>query len=293
MKSIQIKLFCALLLYCTSLSIKAQDKEENPYKLKGLQYGFNFGVYFPSSKTANYYNGDPSHTLSLERAIIDKVDFNGNPIPENSFYKSIKDKEFNGDDFRIQELPLNMKYSVATNIGFQVKENVNDNIGIYLEFNYSKLKAEDRFSIERLNTIPGSIKVPYFYNLLAYESRIDINLGVSKCFGPPDRIKPYVEAALNLNNTKVMSADALIGDTKYSYLNPYNQYYNIRDDGIGYGYLLGGGLQVIVNQTIIMNAGLNFSLKKIHLGDNKKYNLNTILYIRLMFRKLISTSENG
>lgn len=290
MMNLIIKFSLILLFFYKFNYIYSQSpSDDNPFYLKGLQYGFNFGVLFPSSKTANYYNGDQSNTLSLKRAIIDSGYWNGSV---NYTHKEIREKVFNGDDFEISELPLKMKYSVATNIGFYVKENIKDNIGVFLEFNFAKLTAEDKFSLERRNMPPGSIVEPYFFKLYAKESRVDINLGISKSFGTPQRFKPFASAGLNMNNTKVLSADALIGDSKYSYLNPYNEYYGIRDYGIGYGVLLGGGLQIIASQSLLMHTGIDFSLKKINLGDNKKYNLNTVFYIRLLFKSIISTKPD-
>ena len=270
---------------------KEKDKEENPYILKGLQYGFNFGAYFPSNKTANYYDGEQSHTLSLYNAIMDSVYKKGDLYFINYNHQNIRESVFNGDDFIIKQYPDKIKYSVTTNVGFHVKENLNDNWGIYLEFNYSKLRAEGRFYLERLNGL--GVQPLYPYNIIANESRVDINLGVCKSFGSPKPFKPFIEGALNFSNTKVISADAEIGGHSYSYLDPYDVQYGIRDYGIGYGALLGGGIQIIATQAIILHTGIDFSLKRIHLGDNKNTNLNTILYIRVLFHQLISTKSDS
>lgn len=291
-----------LLIYNSSFAQHSSRNKEanNIFKLKGLSYGFNFGAYIPSNKTANYYNGDSSHTLSLYRSIIDRNYFYHNQYYYGN-YDSIRNKIFNHYDFVIKELPQHMRYSVAINIGFYTKYNFNDNLGIYFEINYSKLKTTDKVSIDVLNTAYGSIQAPYFYDIMGKESRVDINLGVMKSFGTPRIFKPYIEGAFNLNNTRVLSADINFdytenGITKnltYSYLNQYNQYYSIRDDGIGYGIVAGGGIQTIVNQTIVLYTGFDLTLKKIHLGENNKFNLNSFIYFRFLFHNLITTKPEA
>lgn len=286
-----------LLLFCLLNSVFSQPDgltkgERKVLTIKGLQYGFNFGVYFPGNATANYYNGLPNNTLSLKKILLDTFTYIGPGYSVNSVHDSIRNRNFNGDDFAIKEYPQHMRYSIAMNIGFYTKYNFNDNLGIYLEVNYSKLKTTDKVSIERLNMAMGSIQTPYYFTLLDKESRVDINLGMMKAFGPPRIFKPYMEGAFNLNNTRVLSADVNTGYHTYSYLNPYNEYYGIRDDGIGYGVVVGGGLQIVLSQAMVLYTGMDFTIKKIKLGDNKDFNLNSFLYVRLLFRNLISTSED-
>ncbi len=294
---LDLKFICSLVLvfFCSLLNAQtgSDEKEEQNYlKLKGLSYGFNFGVYFPGNKTANYYNG--SGRNNLHDAIISTTNYLYQP---RYIYDSIKNKIFK-NDFAIKELPQHMRYSVATNIGFYTKFNFDDNFGMYLEINHAKLKTTDKVTFDVFNGV--SIKNVSAYSIHAKESRVDINLGIMRSFGKRRIFKPYVEGAFNLNNTKVLSADINFdytenGITKnltYSYLYQDYQYFIKRDDGIGYGVLAGGGVQVIVNQAMLLYTGIDFTLKKIHLGDNKNYNLNSFIYLRLLFRNLISTKAD-
>ena len=75
--------------YSFAQSHKMDKDVENFLTIKGLQYGFNFGVYFPSNATANYYNGDPSHTLSLKRTILDTFNYIGPGYTVNYIHDSI------------------------------------------------------------------------------------------------------------------------------------------------------------------------------------------------------------
>ncbi len=300
MKKLIFKIVFIIISVSISGHLYSQEYDDNGNEifhlhLQGLQYGFNFGSYFPNNKVAAYYNGEPGHALSLTNTIGSKfiVDYANqtNYSVLNSSYQNISNSVFHGDSFKIYSYPLKMKYTAAVNIGFHARYNFTDRLGIYFEINYSKLRAQGEFSMMDLNGY--GIQSSVNYSLLATETRVDMNLGMTKSLGKPGRFMPYVEAGLNLNNTSVLTADALVENGTYSYLNPYYDYLNKRYGGIGNGALLGGGIQIIATPTLILNTGIDFSLKKIHLGNNSAYSLNTVLYIRILFYKLITTKPEA
>jgi hypothetical protein len=297
MKNQLVKLLFVFLSVLSVANLFAQEYDDNGKEIKqyqfhmmGLSYGFNFGAYFPNNKIASFYDGEPDNKLSLEKTIHTNYiySYSNGTTTANSSYIDINKNVFNSDGFYIYSYPLKMKYSAVTNIGFHAKYNFTDRMGMYIEFNYSKLKAIGNFSL--MDSIGRNYKKAYDCSLLATESRVDMNLGLTKSFGKPGRFMPYAEAALNMNNTIVISADALVGGNKYSYLDPYYQQFHYRYGGIGFGTLLGGGFQIIATQTLVLHTGIDFSLKRIHLGDNSAYSLNTVLYIRILFYKLITTT---
>ncbi|MBP7496815.1 MAG: hypothetical protein KA792_04040 [Bacteroidales bacterium] len=260
-------------------------KDTMKYYLRGLQYGFNIGVYIPNAKTANYYNG--SGTNDLSKVIMDTFNY---AAQYSGIHQQIRENALNGYDFKIRELAKNMNYSIALNIGFHSQYNFTSNTGIFVDFNYSKLTTQDAVQLELLNTPTGYLSNDKFRfcNITGKESRVDINLGLYKMFGDVKKFKPYYEFAFNINNTRVEEANINIPPLSFSYLNQYNEYYKIRDDGIGYGIQAGGGILVLFTETLILNAGANLAVKKINLGSYDNYGFNPNVYIRILFRNLIS-----
>jgi hypothetical protein len=277
----------------STLKLSKEDSAE--YSVKGFQWGFNFGTYFANNATANYYNGT-NETNNLN-AIIGNDPYTGT---WNNTYNYTHDeiKEELGYEFEIAELPERMKYDIAFALGFYVKYNINNNTGFFADFNYVKLKANNIFTLDLYDGYDIAQNLECYIN--GAEERYDIDLGICKTYGQANRYKPFVELAFNINNTKVKQATAYIESLthpnkilSYSFLSPYNGYYNLRDDGIGYGVYVGTGIQIILSESFLLYSGVNIQMKQINLGEYKeKYRLQENFFIRLVFKNLISSSQN-
>ncbi len=283
-------LFLISDLHNSTPKLSKEDSAE--YSIKGFQWGFNFGTYRANNATANYYNGE-SETNNLND-IIGNDPYTGTwNNTYNYTYNEIKEEL--GYDFEIAELPERMKYDIAFALGFYVKYNINSNTGFFMDFNYVKLKANNIFTLRLKN---GYDIVPnYECYINGAEERFDIDLGICKIYGQPNRYKPFVELAFNINNTRVKEATAYIESPNktlsYSFLSPYNEYYNLRDDGIGYGVYVGTGIQIIISESFLLYSGVNIQMKQINLGEYKeKYRLQENFFIRLVFKNLISSSQD-
>jgi len=172
-----------------------------------------------------------------------------------------------------------------------LKYNLSDNIAIFGDFNYAKLTTVDQFSIQLYTGDQISDRAIIFNKIKGEEQRYDINLGIFMTFGKPALIKPYIQAAFNLNNTIVKDAsvefrnDSVAGSKPitFSFLNPYNKYYNIRDWGLGYGALVGAGFRLMLNDKFLTYLGGDFSMKHIYLGDNKGFHPSGLIYFRILY----------
>jgi hypothetical protein len=67
-------------------------------------------------------------------------------------------------------------------------------------------------------------------------------------------------------------------------MNPYLQINNKKAGGAGFGFMFGGGYQINFNEKFAFDIGMNLGLKKINMGGNEDFKINTILYIRLILK---------
>lgn len=269
---------------------KKKKKEIVKFETKGLEYGFNFGMYKADNQTANYFNG--ASGANLLEDIIGKDLYAGSISGTPSMIHEQVKELLGGYEFHIYELPKNMRYDPAVLIGFHGKVNVTEKTGIYIDFNYAKLRTIDQFSIETENYPAGFIsqKALQFFPIQGMEKRYDINIGVMQCL-TDKRFAPYVEGALNYNNLHVDDAAVYIKEQYFSFLNPYNSYYKVRDYGGGYGALVGVGGRLLYTQGVFINIGYNLSYKLINLGVYKNNYFNHTIYLRFNFWQKIWKAE--
>jgi hypothetical protein len=269
-----------ILLHNDKKKAKQKNKEESGTSIdnyfKGWNFGMNFGVYFPNSATANYYDGQ-------QNDILKKVIFD---YPQN--YENIKN--YFNSDFNISEYPLKMHYNNPIYVGFIVKYGLSVNTNLFAEMNYAKLTTNDAFTIKLFNA-PNGITQPIQIGTLAgSERRTDINLGLRENFGEVNIFMPYAETSFNINSVKVLEAKAMIAGQTFDINNPnfnpnlqYNTNYNQYIGGVGYGINISGGLQIIFNEKYSFDIGATLSKKQIKIPDNDKYLTQYIVYLRIMF----------
>jgi hypothetical protein len=274
------KLFLlSFLLFLHFFSQAEFKKDSLKYAMLGWHFGANFGMYFADRTPASFYNGSGEN--NLKATIIDNY-YNKQAI-QNALHH----------DFSIDSnsLPKKMKYSPAINIGFIAKYNFNKRTGYFIEFNYAKLKASDVFTIkiDSFNsTSEPSLKTEY---LFGKEERIDFNIGINTIFGKLQKIKPYAEFGINMNNVKVLESRAQVANMVYSLVSPNNTYYKIVQGGIGFGVFAGAGVQIIFTQSFLMNIGADVSLKRINLGTNTPYRPQETVFVRLILKNVFASKE--
>jgi len=269
-----------LLAFCTngvSAQFRATAKgisfSQNPVPERETQnvlrfdYGMNIGFYMANPGTANYYNGSGEH--SLERAIITNS-FNYNRIRQEIGY-----------DFQIHGLPSQMSYKPAMMLGFFGAMNFNPRAGIMAEFNYARLKAEDRFTleIERVVFIEGdNIEL---YPIYGTEERLDLRFSFQYTFlSKSSYLHPFLETGVSITDTKVKENRVRVRSNTIAIQNPVSSFYQIRDYGIGFGGFATAGLKMDVNETFALWLGYSANYSQINLGENDKFLLQHTLFLR-------------
>ncbi|NVO01693.1 MAG: hypothetical protein HXX09_03245 [Bacteroidetes bacterium] len=261
--------------------LKLGGKDTLKSAVLGWHFGVNIGMYFANKQSASFYNGSG----------------------ENSVYRTIIENTFINDEIRrvlhynfsfdSTLLPKNMKYNPAINFGFLAGFNFQKNAGIIIEFDYSKLKASDYFTlaIDSFNsTSDPSLKK---CTITGTEERININIGIHRTFGKLSKTMPYINAGINFNNVKVIDNKIQIENLSYSIVNPTNSYYNIVQGGLGFGVMGGVGLQFILGQSMIVDLGGNIYFSKIKLGTDPRFALHESVYLRFMLRNFGKSEEEN
>lgn len=247
-----------------------EREEKNPIR---FDYGMNMGFYLAHPGTANYYNGSGEH--SLERAII------SNTYAYNRIRQDI------GYDFEIHGLPGQMSYKPAMMLGFFGALNFSARAGLMAEFNYARLKAEDRFTleVERVVFIEGdNIEL---YPIYGTEERLDLRFSFQYTFIPKNSyLHPFIETGISITDTKVKENRVRVRSNVYSIQNPEGQFFLIRDYGIGFGGFATAGLKMDVNESFALWLGYNANYSRINLGANQRFLLHHAVFLRFSLANL-------
>lgn len=258
---------------------KPIKKKKDTLSDLGWKMGIDFGFHFANKYTANFYNGGGHN--SIHRTII-----------ENRInYKQIKDLLRYDFFLDSTNLPSNMKYDPALNVGFYTKYNFTKNVGFSFDFNYSRLKTSDFVTLVLNNPSNLTSQLDYYKaSIVGTEDRINISGGLYSSFGKPAIINPYMEAGINVNNAKVKDSKVLIESQQYSILDPTDQYYKVQQGGVGYGVYLGGGFKLAFSQAFAFNVGGTLFYSRINLGEVKAFKPQFSLYLRMLVKSNISLS---
>ncbi|MCX6270392.1 MAG: hypothetical protein NTU44_04070 [Bacteroidetes bacterium] len=248
----------------------------------------NVGFYFPDNHPANFYSGAPTNENKL------------NLIFNNYYYKQ-ENKQKLGyyiDSLHPYDLPRKKKYNPAYNIGFYVRYALSANLGVFAQFNFTKLTASDIF-LMYLDLPQGySLDARYRqYHIWGTEKRVNIDVGISRYYPMSEKSVFFMESGLNINNTRVVENKVNIEGTDYSLVNQYGnqsyipsagqqQYTNIQG-GVGFGVFATGGVRLIFSENISLDPGMTFYWQGINLGTYDGFRPCFNIFVRFTFKNLI------
>ncbi len=242
-----------------------QQNEEGPTLV--ISYGLNAGAYFAHDGTANYYNGSGRH--NLEEAINRRHNYNR--IRESLNY-----------DFELHQLPADMAYSPAIMVGIFGGLHFTDRTALYGSANFTRLSAQDQFTLElnRPSFIEGdNIKA---YSVYGKEERSEIMIGLRHVYhSSQSYLHPYFELGGSMTGTRIRQNGIRIEGSTYTIRKPADRYYNVRDDGIGFGAWAGSGVRMDVGESYAFDLGVNSNYTRINLGEHNNYQLQFTLFVRL------------
>ncbi len=260
---------------------KSDDDNEIP-KNRSWSFSINTGVAFANKYHANFYNGD---TIKNQNSI--------NYVLGNYYWNQEIQRAVN-DTFNLVGMPTNMRYDPAFCVGFSIKKKFNNHFGAFAQFNFSRLKAHDAFTLKIGSTPSGSA----FPNLVNYpiwgkEDRINIDLGVSGEIALAKKISGFLEGGFNLNNTRVKENGISIESLQYSIINVYGnqgfvpntqqQEYAIKEGGLGLGLFISPGVEFKFNDNVALDVLGSVYYSKINLMHYSTFGLHYNVMIRFVF----------
>ncbi len=278
--------FIVQLLYSQETYTKENCKERS-----GFEYGGIAGIYLPNNSTADFYSGKPENENDV------------NYIFKNSYwYEEMRHLLNFNDTAFVLEYPQKMGYSPAFSFGLFVKYDFNCRNGIYAQFYYAKLKANDIVTVE-VDPPQDYLAEPdiRLCPINGVEERNILDLGYSYSFGKSKTARFTLGGGVSMNNTLVKENVIYIGEKKYNLVHIYGnrpyvpnsnqQVYEIRQGGIGFGAFATAGVRMEFSPAIAIEPGCSVHYMKVNLEEDSKYNPEINFYVKLLFRDLLNLNN--
>jgi len=289
--SIIVFVISSLVLLAT-LNSAAQQlySKEDCIKRSGFEYGGIGGIYIASNSTADFYSGKPENE--------NNVDY----ILNNSYwYEEIRHLLDFYDTVFVREYPEKMGYSPAFSFGLFVKYDFNCRTGIYAQFYYAKLRANDVVTVEvdpkDYLTEPDIRLCP----IRGVEERNLLDLGITHSIGMSKTARLTLGAGINMNNTLVKESAIYLGGKKYNLMRVYGnrpyipnsnqQQYEIRQGGIGFGIFGSVGARIEFSPVVAIEPGFSTHFMKVNLEQGSVFTPQMNFYVKIIFRDLLNFNE--
>jgi hypothetical protein len=260
-----------------------QDYDDQDQQTFGQwDLGLNFGMHWANKYHAGFYDGSHEN--------VNTIDF----ILGNKYHVQDIMHALNvADTFYLAELPQDMRYTPAFQIGIYFRKTFDNYTGLSLQFDYTKLTAGDVFTLE-VDPQPNIGKEPdiRIYQIWGVEERINIDILFSKYFKTNNQMLiPFFESGININSTFVKDNSIKIENLQYSLVNNYIQggyvpgvqpnTYHVQQGGIGWGVSAAVGLKMIFNKTVSVDPGFRVYYQTINLEGYEQFRPSYSIFVRL------------
>jgi len=288
-----MKYIISVILIINTILLSAQDKDYTNDKdfVGRWDLGLNFGAYLPSKYHAKFYDGREENVNKISYVFSNKY-----------WYEDIK-RELNASDtVFVRELPTNMRYNAAFQVGIYLRRTFDNYIGFSLQFDYSKLTAADVYTLEVDPNYIGSEPDIRIYNIWGVEERINIDLLFSKYFKTKNPIIiPFFEGGLNITSTEVKEHKIKVENLEYSLVNTYingsyvpgapQNSYEIYQGGMGVGFSVAAGIKFQLSQQFSFDPGIRLYYQKIKLEGYDVMKPAFSIFFRLSLADFFSSYE--
>jgi hypothetical protein len=291
------------VLFFTLLSpVFAQDESSDDDAAllgngKGFHIGLYVGSYFANKYTAKVYDGYgfdfDGHRNNFENSFMyNKIilQYGGyNPGQPDLIAQALN---VNHGDWTFDEsdMPVNMKYQPAFNIGLQNRYSADNHDVILLNVNAVQLNITGNFTI--FTPAPSNVNQYYkgiqTFGIKGVEQRLIFQLGYQRIFGQSDKLNCFVEGGLNITVTKFSKDQILINNMLIDLVQPYNQAgfapYNVKKPiGTGFGAFAGLGVNLNMSVKWRIQFVYNPSYEGINIGENPKLKLQNGIGLRAYY----------
>ena len=266
----------------------AQSDEYDDYNDEPTQpfgqwdLGLNFGMHWAAKYHAGFYDGNSENVNNINYVLNNQY-----------WHDEIKNALNVANDFYLAELPTNMKYTSAFQVGMYFRKTFDNYTGFSLQFDYSKLTASDFFTLE-IDPQPSIGKEPdiRIYPIWGIEDRINIDILYSKYFKTSSKmLVPFFEGGININSSFAREHKIQIENLTYSLVDVYlnggyvpgqaQNAYHVQQGGIGWGVSAAVGLKLIFNESVSIDPGFRVYYQKVKLERYEEFKPAFSLFVRL------------
>ncbi len=272
-----------------------EDYDDPPKRAFGQwDLGLNFGMHWAAKYHAGFYDGSPNNVNNI------------NIVFNNKFYVDDIKNDLNvADAFYLNELPQDMRYTGAFQIGIYLRKTFDNYTGFSLQFDYTKLTASDVFTLLiDPQTAIGQEDDIRIYNIWGVEDRVNIDILFSKYFKTKSSmLVPFFESGFNINSTVVKENKINIEGVDYTLVDEYlnggyvpnsgQNVYTIRQGGLGWGVSAAVGLKMIFSETVSVDPGFRVYYQKINLERYQNFGLSYSIFVRLSLSDFFSSSYDS
>ena len=295
MRFLSILLFTFFLWQYSFAQNGYQDDEYDDYTPRPFGHwdlGINMGMHWAASYQAKFYDGSPNNVNNI------------NYVFGNKYWNQEIMNALNvADTFYLRELPGNMRYTGAFQIGLFFRKTFDNYFGFTIQFDYSKLTASDFFTLE-VDPQPSIGQEPdiRIYPIWGIEDRVNIDLLFSHYFKTKSPyLMPFIETGLNINSVRVKENKIQIENLTYSLIDVYlngsyvpgmpQSTYHVQQGGIGWGASLAAGLKMIFNDYVSIDPGFRVYYQSVNLEYYENLAFSYSFFVRLSLSDFFSTYD--
>jgi hypothetical protein len=264
---------------------KDEEEDPNPFPLRRVEFGLNFGAYFANKYSANFYNGSPEN--------VNRLDF----LMSNTYtYREIK-TAMGLSESDVIEIPpdgyaRNMHYNVAFSGGLFMRINLNRKNSFFLQANYTQLRAADVVSIKVNPTSYLTFDNIVLEPVIGKEGRVMIDLGYQRSFPLRSRINLFIQGGFTMCYTQVIKSIFVAGSTEFNLVNIYgdqgyqpgynNQAFTVNQNAFGFGGYLGVGAGIPLTNMFGIEPGFFAHYYPTNLEGYPDFKPSFGLYLRIL-----------
>ncbi|MFH1297045.1 MAG: hypothetical protein ABIJ04_07210 [Bacteroidota bacterium] len=254
--------------------------EEEVDSIPRWEFGLNFGAYFPNKYSANFYNGDSGNVNNVNYVMANKY-----------WYQEIKQLLRASDTVFVSGYPTNMHYQVAFTGGLFARFNFNRKNGIFLEANYTQLKATDAITL-----VVDPPSFPTFRDvrtapIQGKEARVLINLAYQRSFPLKSKIYFFLQGGGMMCYTQVVKSVFIVEEREYNLIDVYgglgyngynSQVFNVHQNAFGFGLYLGAGAGLPLTEMFGLEPGFTMQYYPANLKGYPDSKPSFAAYLRIL-----------
>jgi hypothetical protein len=290
-------LFLAATLNCIAQP-EFEDEKPKVINKKGFQTGLYLGSYFANDYTAELYDGygfdaEGKKNLFESSFMYQKIvlQYGGGYgyTDEIALALNVDPNDWNFDE---SDMPVNMSYKTAFNIGWNNRYSVDNKNAVIFNINASRLTVAGNFSIttrppSNSTQINNSIRT---FAIKGVEQRLFFQAGYQRILGNSENLNFFIEGGLHATLAKFDKNEILIEYLLINLVDIYDQpgypvFYPVKKPvGLGFGAFAGLGINLNMNDKWTMQLVYNPTLEKINIVEDPKLTLNNGIGLRMYYK---------